>query len=126
MKFSIKDSFSKCDQIRSFLRIWSHLPKESLMEKFIFCVVTLKSETIFSNWRPFKNDEECFFHFPLKTLFVLKMFRFLSWHFGHVKKRLDYKYQVNFKIYLWGHNLVNKQLQYTYGPISQEVMSIRL
>ena len=88
------------------------------MEKFIFCVVTLKSETIFSNWRPFKNDEKCFFHFPLKTLFVLKMFRFLSWHFGHVKKRLDYKYQVNFKIYLWGHNLVNKQLQYTYGPIS--------
>ena len=27
MKFSIKDYFSKCDQIRSFLRIWSHLLK---------------------------------------------------------------------------------------------------
>ena len=25
MKFSIKDFFSKCDQIPSFLRIWSHL-----------------------------------------------------------------------------------------------------
>ena len=25
MKFSIKDFFSKCDQIRSFLRIWLHL-----------------------------------------------------------------------------------------------------
>ena len=24
MKFSIKNFFSKCDQIRSFLRIWSH------------------------------------------------------------------------------------------------------
>ena len=24
-EFSIKDFFSKCDQIRSFLRIWSHL-----------------------------------------------------------------------------------------------------
>ena len=24
MKFSIKELFSKCDQIRSFLRIWSH------------------------------------------------------------------------------------------------------
>ena len=37
MKFSIKDFFSKCDQIRSFcsfLRIWSHLPKKSLMEIF--------------------------------------------------------------------------------------------
>ena len=25
VKFSIKDFFSKCDQIWSFLRIWSHL-----------------------------------------------------------------------------------------------------
>ena len=29
VKFSIKDLFSKCDQIRSSLRIWSHLLKES-------------------------------------------------------------------------------------------------
>ena len=27
MKFSIKDFFSKCDQIRSFLWIWLHLLK---------------------------------------------------------------------------------------------------
>ena len=39
MKFSIKDFFSKSDQIRSFLRIWAHLLKESLMENFFFCVV---------------------------------------------------------------------------------------
>ena len=32
MKFSIKDFYSKCDQIRSFLRIWSHLLKISLGE----------------------------------------------------------------------------------------------
>ena len=36
MKFSIKDLFSNCDQIRSFLRIWSYLLKKSLMENFIF------------------------------------------------------------------------------------------
>ena len=36
MKFSIKDFFSKCDQIRSFLPIWSHLLKKSLMENFFF------------------------------------------------------------------------------------------
>ena len=36
MKFSIKDFLSKCDQIRSFLRIWSHLLKKSLMENFFF------------------------------------------------------------------------------------------
>ena len=29
MKFSIKDFFSKCDQIRRKLRIWSHLLKKS-------------------------------------------------------------------------------------------------
>ena len=39
MKFSIKDFFSKCDQIRSFLRIWSHLLKKSLLKNFIFCGV---------------------------------------------------------------------------------------
>ena len=36
MKFSIKDFFSKCDKIRSFLQIWSQLLKKSLMENFIF------------------------------------------------------------------------------------------
>ena len=36
MKFSIKDFFSKCDQILSFLLIWSHLLKKPLMENFIF------------------------------------------------------------------------------------------
>ena len=33
---SIKDFFSKCDQICSFLWIWSHILKKSLMENFIF------------------------------------------------------------------------------------------
>ena len=36
MKFSIKDFSSKCDHIRSQLRIWSYLLKKSLMENFIF------------------------------------------------------------------------------------------
>ena len=35
-RFSIKDFFSKCDQIHRKLRIWSHLLKKSLMENFIF------------------------------------------------------------------------------------------
>ena len=37
MKFSTKDFFSKCGQKKSFLRIWSHLLKKSLMGNFIFC-----------------------------------------------------------------------------------------
>ena len=40
MKFSITDFFNKCDQVRSFLRIWSHLLKKSVIENFIFCAVT--------------------------------------------------------------------------------------
>ena len=39
MKFSIKNFFSKCDKIRSFLRIWSHLLKKSVMENFILIAV---------------------------------------------------------------------------------------
>ena len=38
-KFSIKDFFSKCDQIHMKLHTWSHLSKKSLMENFIFCAV---------------------------------------------------------------------------------------
>ena len=36
MKFSVKDFFSKCDQIRRKLQILSHLLKKSLMENLIF------------------------------------------------------------------------------------------
>ena len=39
INISIKDFFSECDQIHGFLRIWSHLLKKSLIEKFIFCAV---------------------------------------------------------------------------------------
>ena len=39
MKFSIKDFFSKCDQISKKLQIWSYLLNKSLMENFIFCVI---------------------------------------------------------------------------------------
>ena len=46
--FSIKDSFSKYDQIRRKLKIWSHLLKKPLMENFFFCavLVTLKSHQL--------------------------------------------------------------------------------
>ena len=55
MKFCIKYFFSKCDQILSFLQIWSHLVKKSLMENFILCVV----------WISF----HCFFNFVCKGKF---------------------------------------------------------
>ena len=39
IKLSIKDFFSKCEQIRRKLQIWSHLLKKSLMKNFIFYTV---------------------------------------------------------------------------------------
>ena len=42
MNFSIKDFSSKCDQIPSFLWIWSHLLKKFLIENFIFGAVLHK------------------------------------------------------------------------------------
>ena len=44
MRFTIKDFFSKCGQIRSFLRIWSHLLKTSLVENFLFWALLLYLE----------------------------------------------------------------------------------
>ena len=43
MMFSSKDFSSKCDQIRSFLQIWSHLLKKYLMRNLIFCAVLCSS-----------------------------------------------------------------------------------
>ena len=39
INFFINEFFKKCDEIRSFLWIWSHLLKKSFMENFIFCTV---------------------------------------------------------------------------------------
>ena len=41
MKFSVQDSFNKYEEICSFLRIWSHLLKKSLMKNFSFCAVKM-------------------------------------------------------------------------------------
>ena len=43
IEFSIKDLLGKCDQIRSFLRIWAHLLKKSLIKNFIFYAVYVRS-----------------------------------------------------------------------------------
>ena len=57
MKFLIKDFFSKCDHIRSFLRIWSYLLKKSLMENFIFLYSGCYNWKIHDirNWLPFET-----------------------------------------------------------------------
>ena len=63
MKFFIQDFFSKCDQIRSLLRIWSHLLKKSLMENLTFCKRYFQNALImimYQSENPFKDVIELF------------------------------------------------------------------
>ena len=48
---------------------------------------TVRSETVLKNENPLKMMKNAYF--TLKALFVLKIFKFLSWLFGHVGKQLD-------------------------------------
>ena len=43
-KFSIKDLCIECDLLLNFLRIWSYLLKNFLMESLIFCAVQFVNE----------------------------------------------------------------------------------
>ena len=45
VKLSVKDVLSECDYIRSFLQIWSHLLKKSLIENFISVQLRLLTHT---------------------------------------------------------------------------------
>ena len=92
IKFSIKDFFSKCDQIRSFLRFWSYLLKKSFMENFIFCVVLLLPFLYkeYFVWILYFHDLPltslnfaCLF-FPVFSIQLLKGFWRLAWIFGKV------------------------------------------
>ena len=49
MKFSMKNFFSKYDQARSFLRIWSHLLNKSLMGNFFFLLLTAAMQAMWAN-----------------------------------------------------------------------------
>ena len=65
MKFSIKYFFSKLDQFRNFLRIWSDLLKKSLMENFIFCVVFISHSEQVTVVK--KRNAQTVFKLTLKT-----------------------------------------------------------
>ena len=79
----IKDFFSKCDQTRRKLRIWSHLLKKSLMLNFIFCAVILFMLHFFS-------FQSFYFNVTLlrcRTLLMLNLFHplllLLYFHVAH-------------------------------------------
>ena len=53
------------------------------------------------------------FYFMLKALFALEIFKFFSWPFDFVEKRLDAMARVNFKIRIitdWTANNCNKHI----------------
>ena len=55
------------------------------------------------------------FYLTSKALFIHKIFKFLSWHFGHVAKWLEKKNRVNFKIYgvtVWLSNNCNTHIDH--------------
>ena len=84
MRHSLKQICSSCNDISpGLLKSDPHLPK--------------KKFTCFNN-TPSKKMKNAF-HFILKALFILKIFKFFSWPFEHVEKRLDYKYKLNLEIY---------------------------
>ena len=85
-KFSIKDFFSKCGQIRRKLRIWSYLLKKSLMENFIFCAVHLpqflekKPLPYFKNIMFYKPEKFWFLHVVKTPLELLLKVDFLPFY----------------------------------------------
>ena len=61
----------------------------------------------------FENDKSQMIYLKLKALFVLKIFKFLSWLSGHIEKRLDQEDKVNYKIYdvtNWKTNYLNANI----------------
>ena len=85
MKFSIKDFFSKCDQLPSFLRIWSHLLKKSLMENFIFCVVMVRGWS-WIRWRENEKNDALHILDKKTEFFLVHRFLLTDWKWEHTNK----------------------------------------
>ena len=91
---------------------WKSTPLKMLVnlnKSVAFCSLahnkfrTLRPETIFINWKFFKNDER-YLLFHLKSFLVLKkILKFLSCLFSHIEKQLER--EISFQN-LWRHNLV--------------------
>ena len=70
MKFSIKDFSSKCVQIRSFLRIWSHLLEKSLMETSFFVQCNYQTATKNKHFVPRKKAERFIYIVLARTIHI--------------------------------------------------------
>ena len=87
MKFSIKDFFSKCQQIPRKLRVWSHLLNKSFIENFIFCAVTYTNFKLFYESDPFKiHVYSLFIKFPYSKFFW-SLFSRIRTEYGKIRAR---------------------------------------
>ena len=62
------------------------------------------------------------FYFSLKSVFVLKIFKFMSWLFGCVEKRFDWENKGNFNIFeirTWETNNCNARIAQDLGKKKQ-------
>ena len=92
MKFSIKDLFSKCDQIRNFLRIWSHLLKKSLMENFIFCAVYDRTFLRKKSYSLLPHSTHCSLHlFSISFHFFIVQYWILFYFYIYQAHQLNLK-----------------------------------
>ena len=85
------EQFSKC----CFTKIFGQCSKYLLIHRIKGILSGLRQ--LLATESPLKMMKNV--HFTTKALFVLKIFKFLSGLFGHVRKWLDKKHKVNFRFY---------------------------
>ena len=108
MKFSIKDFFSKSDQICRKLRIWSHLLKKSFMENFVFCAVC-GVQKLMSHWNcPFLARTGISFQNSLHIFKLLIMFDVQYWKCNNICSawKVKEKLKISWFFILWLHNFL--------------------
>ena len=67
-----------------------------------------------------------FFSFTLKSLFVLKILKFLSWCYGHIAKQLEWTDQFIFQMtYFLAWDKISSNTHVACCSISQEVKTIK-
>ena len=82
MKFSIKDYFSECDQVRRRLQVSSHLLDKSLTESFMFCAV---------KWCRIINGTEKWEHWNKIGYLICKKFVGKKWRIFALLKNIFYR-----------------------------------
>ena len=103
-----------------FLETWFHWVLSVLIANNKFKGALSYLRQFLATESPLKMMKNAFY-FTLKVPLVLKLIIILFWLYSHVKNGLIKKLRLISK---WRQNLVNKQLQCTYWPISQEAKTI--